>query len=53
MGIKIRANGKSFDTIGVEQKLKEQVKKLKWICKKNPLKGYAFYEIYINYVVRY
>ena len=42
-----------FDTIGVEQKLKEQVKKLKWICKKNHLKGYAFYEIYINSVVRY
>ena len=53
MGIKLISNGKSFDTLGVEQKLKEQVIKLKWKCKKNPLKGYAFYQIYIDSVVRY
>ena len=47
LGLRVRSNGKSFDTVGVEDNMKKSVAKLRWIGKKNPLKAYNLYVIYI------
>lgn len=47
LGLRVRSNGKSFDTIGVEDNVKKSVAKLRWISRKNPLKAYNLYLIYI------
>ena len=53
LGLKVRANGKSFDTIGVEEKIKQSIKKLRWISKKNPLKAHTLFQIYIESIIKY
>ena len=53
LGINLRSNAKDFDRLGIEPKIKANVNKLKYVAKKNPLKGYALYEAYIDSILKY
>ena len=53
LGINLRSNAKDFDRLGIEPKIKANVNKLKYVAKRNPMKGYSLYEAYIDSILKY